>query len=73
MLRPGGHFSLAVWDDMEENRLIKTVLEAFSRRLAAELLPPFERLCAGAAAALVGIKSRTLATCCRDSGEGRNH
>jgi SAM-dependent methyltransferase len=51
VLRPGGHFSLAVWDDMAENRLVKTVLEAFSGRLPAELLPPFERLCAGAAAA----------------------
>ena len=51
VLRPGGHFSLAVWDDMAENRLVKTVLDAFSGRLPAELLPPFERLCAGAAAA----------------------
>jgi ubiquinone/menaquinone biosynthesis C-methylase UbiE len=51
VLRPGGHFSLAVWDDMAENRLVKSGLEAFSRRLPAELLPPFERLAAGAAAA----------------------
>ena len=51
VLRPGGHFSLAVWDDMAENRLVKTALEVFSGRLPAELLPPFERLCAGAAAA----------------------
>jgi hypothetical protein len=36
---------------MAENRLVKTVLAAFSGRLPAELLPPFERLCAGAAAA----------------------
>jgi ubiquinone/menaquinone biosynthesis C-methylase UbiE len=51
VLCPGGHFSLAVWDDMAENRLVKTVLEAFRGRLPAELLPPFERLCAGATAA----------------------
>ena len=51
VLRPGGHFSLAVWDNMAENRLVKAALEAFSGRLPAELLPPFERLCVGAAAA----------------------
>jgi SAM-dependent methyltransferase len=50
VLRPGGYFSLAVWDDMAP-RLLKTGLEAFSGRLPAELLPPFERLVAGAAAA----------------------
>ena len=51
VLRPGGHFSLAVWDDMAENRLVKAVLEAFAGRLPAESLPPLERLCAGAVAA----------------------
>jgi hypothetical protein len=36
---------------MAENRLVKPVLEAFAGRLPAELVPPFERLCAGATAA----------------------
>ena len=44
VLRPGGHFSLAVWDDMTKNTLVHTAFLAIRDHLPPELMPPFEHL-----------------------------
>lgn len=43
-LRPGGRFSLAVWDDMAKNTFAGSVYLALRDHLPPELVPPFERL-----------------------------
>lgn len=42
VLRIGGAFSLAVWDDMATNTLVRTVISALRPLLAADLISPFE-------------------------------
>jgi ubiquinone/menaquinone biosynthesis C-methylase UbiE len=45
VLRAGGHFSMAVWDDMTKAALVYTMLKALRGRLPTELVPPFEGMC----------------------------
>ena len=44
VLRPGGHFSLAVWHDMDKNTLVKTVIDALRPHVAPDLFAAFDRL-----------------------------
>lgn len=61
VLRPGGSFSLAVWDDMNLNTLVHTVLGLLRQRVAAEL---FEMFTALEALAAPGVRDGLL----RDAG-----
>lgn len=42
VLRAGGHFSVAVWDDMAKNTLVSAVVAALRPRVPAELTAPFD-------------------------------
>ncbi len=44
VLRSGGHFSVAVWDDMAKNTLPNAVVAALRPRVPAGSLQPFDRL-----------------------------
>jgi len=44
VLRPGGSFSIAVWDDMSTNTLVRLTIDALRPRVPPDLVAPFERL-----------------------------
>ncbi len=44
VLRPGGAFSLAVWDDMATNTLVGAAIAALRPFVPAELIAPFESM-----------------------------
>lgn len=44
VLRPGAHFSVAVWADMAKNTLVHAVVAALRPRVPAELLQVFDRM-----------------------------
>jgi SAM-dependent methyltransferase len=44
VLRPGGSFSIAVWDDMSTNILVRLTIDALRPRVPPDLVAPFERL-----------------------------
>ena len=44
VLRVGGSFSVAVWDDPDKNTLVKTVVAALRPHVPAELVAAFARL-----------------------------
>lgn len=44
VLRPGGGFSIAVWDDVSTNTLVRLVIDALRPRIPTELVAPFEHL-----------------------------
>lgn len=44
VLRVGGRFSVAVWDDMNKNTLVNTVIAALRPHFAADYFSAFDRL-----------------------------
>lgn len=44
VLRPGGSFSFAVWEDMTKNTLVRTAIAALRPHVPDALLAPFDRL-----------------------------
>ena len=63
VLRKGGHFSVAVWDNASTNTLVTLVVKALRPFVAAELIAPFDNFSLGDAgkhlheAGFVGTRS----------------
>ena len=75
VLRVGGHFSLAVWDDAATNTLVGAVMRALRPRVPTGLTAPFDRLAGAQAgerlqeAGLSGARSEPFHWCYDFSGQ----